>query len=205
MNRDEMDALEVLKETNELITTSLQNDLQVVQNDYRNVTTDFEQQKTHLLQTLLAKEQLMKDLADARDAAAAGGEKAQPDENDKEVVRKSQEVSHHEIILQPESPQPNTPSRKRKFWSKLRLKFPPHKPYIPQAEVTPVRFPQEDTDTLAAAELAFERAAIGRGPPVIAPQISPRTVILPPSPAIVQDPPQLVQRAIPLRAFSASD
>ncbi|TVY89586.1 Protein Hook-like protein [Lachnellula willkommii] len=64
--QDEIDALETLKETNEAITTSLQNDLLVLQNAHKNITIDFDQQKTHLLNTLLVKDQLIKDLADAR-------------------------------------------------------------------------------------------------------------------------------------------
>ncbi|TVY68808.1 Protein Hook-like protein, partial [Lachnellula suecica] len=93
VNREEINALEVLKETNEIVTSSLQNDLLVLQQDHKNVTTDFEQQKTHLLETLLAKEQLMKDLANAKEKGVAGGGDTQLDEQEKAELRKSAEIA----------------------------------------------------------------------------------------------------------------
>jgi hypothetical protein len=179
VNRDEIDALETLKETNEIITTSLQNDLLVLQKDHKNVTTDFEQQKTHLLETLLAKEQLMKDLADARGSRVAAGDNAQLDEKEKAELQKSAEVSH-KIGLAPEK----SLSARRKVFKKL---FHPFHPSRSTPKGSPAPTPTD-------AELAAERFAIGAGPPVVLPVLSPRTIPLPMSPAPVKQTPDVVHR-----------
>ncbi|TVY41399.1 Protein Hook-like protein [Lachnellula occidentalis] len=118
VNQDEIDALETLKETNESITTSLQNDLVVLQNAHKNITIDFDQQKTHLLNTLLVKDQLIKDLADAR---ADDGSNSQLDGKEKAEVshgtdsKPVQSLSTHGNILKkifrpfrPQRPRPES-------------------------------------------------------------------------------------------------
>ena len=64
---DELEALTTLKDTNGVITTSLENDLLVLREQHRNLTTDFEVQKTQLLETLLSKDRLMQDLASLKE------------------------------------------------------------------------------------------------------------------------------------------
>lgn len=185
INRDEITALETLKETNEIVTTSLQNDLLVLQTEHKNITTDFEQQKTHLLETLLAKEQLTKDLADAKEGKVVGND--QLDETEKADLKKSTEVSRN---IKPTLKQRS--SARQKSVKRLH-QFHPFHPYTPNPEPSPVLL-QTDIDTLLAVEIAGERAAIGRGPPLVLPILSPRTIPLPMSPAPVQEPPNLVNR-----------
>jgi hypothetical protein len=67
VNSDELDAIVTLKDTNGIITTSLENDLLVLREQHRNLTTDFEVQKTQLLETLLSKDRLMQDLASLKE------------------------------------------------------------------------------------------------------------------------------------------
>jgi protein HOOK3 len=63
VDQDEVDAIEEIKATNELNTSSLQSDLTLEQNKVKNLTTDLEQIKSHLVGALLAKEELSQQLA----------------------------------------------------------------------------------------------------------------------------------------------
>lgn len=74
VDRDEIDALEDLKATNQIITSSLQNDLVLLQGKFKNLTTDYEQQKSHLVDALLAKDKLRQELATLREGKDAAGE-----------------------------------------------------------------------------------------------------------------------------------
>ncbi|TVY51602.1 Protein Hook-like [Lachnellula cervina] len=173
VDQDEIDALENLKETNEIITTSLQNDLLVLQNAHKNITIDFDQQKTHLLNTLLKKDQLIKDLADAR---ADDGSNSQHD--GKEKVESSPESSS----ATPKTDADTQGSRPESFSA------------IPKTDADtqgsrPKSFSaarKSNGGTHLDLELALELAALGTGPPVELPTISPRLIPLPMSPVFVR-------------------
>lgn len=97
MNRDELDALETLKETNEIVTSSLQHDLSVLQNEHRNLTTDHESQQKHLIEALLTKEQLMKDLADTKErGGTTGGNTASDDDK----LKSTEQIQKLESVVQ---------------------------------------------------------------------------------------------------------
>ena len=74
VDRDEIDALEDLKSTNQIITSSLQNDLLLLQSRFKNITTDHEQQKSHLVDALLAKDKLRQELATLKEGKDSAGD-----------------------------------------------------------------------------------------------------------------------------------
>ena len=142
VDRDEIDALEDLKATNQIITSSLQNDLVLLQGKFKNLTTDYDQQKSHLVDALLAKDKLRQELATLREGKDAAGE-----ENNaglqalKEVsyeIDSSQEISSSLHL-------PPALSRSVSFYPCI------HQPKPPQ-NAQPVD---------EAAMLALERQAIG--------------------------------------------
>lgn len=119
ISSDEIEALEDLKATNEIITSSLHNDLLVLQSKHRNLTTDFETQKTELYDAVLSKNRLMNDLEDM---------KKRDDPNEQDLIEKARaraileeqasqnslkEVSRRVSLMASE--EPKTP-RKGRFW-----------------------------------------------------------------------------------------
>jgi hypothetical protein len=68
VDQDELDALDDLKHTNEIVTSSLTNELQLLQTRHKNLIIDFDQQRAHLVESLLDRENLRKDLEAARKA-----------------------------------------------------------------------------------------------------------------------------------------
>ncbi|KAE9372187.1 hypothetical protein N431DRAFT_408233 [Stipitochalara longipes BDJ] len=108
IDQEEIDALEDLKATNEIITTSFKNDLLILQNKHKALITDHEQQKTQLIDALLTKDRLVKDLASLRE----GGTGADGDDSyqkaqakaiiEEENVRKvlQEQVKTQDTIIQ---------------------------------------------------------------------------------------------------------
>ncbi|KAH6717853.1 hypothetical protein BKA61DRAFT_598469 [Leptodontidium sp. MPI-SDFR-AT-0119] len=67
VDQEEIDAVNSLKAAHELISSSLQNDLLILQKKHRDLSTDFDEQKTQLVEALLSKDRLMQDLAATKD------------------------------------------------------------------------------------------------------------------------------------------
>lgn len=59
--------MEGLKATHDLITSSINRDLLLAQSKLKTVTTDYEQQKSHLIDALLVKDRLQQELAVAKE------------------------------------------------------------------------------------------------------------------------------------------
>ncbi|KAH8593651.1 hypothetical protein B0O99DRAFT_626740 [Bisporella sp. PMI_857] len=59
---DEHEALENLKQTNDLITSSLHDDLQLLQSRQKTLDLDFQQTQRHLIEALLAKDKIQQEL-----------------------------------------------------------------------------------------------------------------------------------------------
>jgi len=68
-----MSALEGLKEAHDIATTSLQNDLKFLQERYQNLEIDHNQARSHLIDALLAKDNLSKEVTTLQ-----SGEKVPP-------------------------------------------------------------------------------------------------------------------------------
>ncbi|KAN0110342.1 hypothetical protein V8E51_006729 [Hyaloscypha variabilis] len=91
IDQEEINALEDLKATNQIITTSFKNDLQMLQNKHRALATDHEQQKTQLIDALLTKDRLVKDLASLREAGTtANGDDAYQKAQAKAIIEEEQ-------------------------------------------------------------------------------------------------------------------
>ncbi|KAG9231017.1 hypothetical protein BJ875DRAFT_430577 [Amylocarpus encephaloides] len=71
IDQDEASALEDLKATNDLITTSFQQDLLLAQGQLKDLIIDFEQQKSHLLDAFVAKDKANSEIATLKDALSA--------------------------------------------------------------------------------------------------------------------------------------
>jgi protein HOOK3 len=197
IDREEIDALEDLKATNEIITSSITNDLLLAQSKLKNLTTDHEQQKSHLVEALLAKDKLRQELASAREGKSAvvapeATTEATTEAQAKEEKARTALDALKEVSCEIDtSKMPKSSKKARKFWRHFpHLPFRPYttKPEPPQNTIKP------DDFSLHEAELALERAAIGALPPVKRPLISPRTIPLPMSPLPVRVGPRAVFR-----------
>lgn len=158
VDQEEMDAIDNLKATNEIVSTSFKNDLLMLMNKHKALTTDYEQQKTQLIDALLSKDRLMKDLASFKERSGTNGDDAYQKAQSKAIIEEEnarkalQDVSSGNSA--PESPNPSKTGRG--FWKALsRISF---HPLIPMAqavshEPTPqiVQLPQ------ASQELALQR------------------------------------------------
>ncbi|KAK2047335.1 hypothetical protein LZ31DRAFT_152416 [Colletotrichum somersetense] len=82
--KDSAEALEELKSTDQLISASIREELEAARQQLKNQATDLEQQRTSLINALLEKDKLRKDLDEAREARQDGAEPT-------EVVQKLQD------------------------------------------------------------------------------------------------------------------
>ncbi|CZS88693.1 uncharacterized protein RAG0_00353 [Rhynchosporium agropyri] len=71
VNQEEIDAVNNLKAAHELISSSLENDLLALQRKHRDLSSDFDEQKTQLVDALLSKDRLMQDLGAAKEGFGA--------------------------------------------------------------------------------------------------------------------------------------
>lgn len=88
IGRDEIEALDDLKATNQIITSSLQKELLLLRAKAKNLTTDYEQQKSHLVDALLAKDKLRQELAAMNEGKDSAGEETNV------ALQSLKEVSH---------------------------------------------------------------------------------------------------------------
>jgi hypothetical protein len=193
VSQEEVDAIEELKTTHELIHTSLQSDLTLTQARYLTERTDNELQKSQLIAALLSKDKISKELADLKGTAVA------PDSQEKNhaKARVEQEAAQKalEEVRQQHKEQDSkvnkSPKRKGFFKAFSRLSL---RPYTTK-EAPPTPSDISDGAGLQAAEqviecerhiyteLELERSVIGSLPIILQPLISPRTVPLPMSPS----------------------
>lgn len=73
IDKEDIDALEDLKATNEIVTSSLQNDLLLLQSKFKILMTDHDQQKSHLVDALLAKDALSKEVTALKEGGNTTG------------------------------------------------------------------------------------------------------------------------------------
>jgi protein HOOK3 len=150
VDREEIDALDDLKATNQIITSSLQNDLLLLQSKHKNLTTDYEQQKSHLVDALLAKDKLRQELAIMKEGKDSAGEvDRQAVEEKSKALQALKEVSH-EI-------ESSDRERSSRWLAPHRLSsYPSFHPYV--AETEPL---QSIAQIDEASLLSLERQAIG--------------------------------------------
>jgi protein HOOK3 len=131
IDKDEIDRLEDLKTTNEIVTSSFQKDLLILQSKHKALTTDFEQQKTQLIDALLSKDKLMKDIASFKEPTGTNGDNAyqkaqskaiNQDENAQKAL---QDVSAANST--PDTEERKSPGKTRRFLKAFsRLAFHPY-------------------------------------------------------------------------------
>jgi hypothetical protein len=169
MNEIEIDALNDLKVANDTITSSLQNDRQLVQSRYKNLITDYDQQRAHLVESLLDRENLRKEIEAINKGKPAVNPELNVEDNSSTANAQLAEdqtklalQSLKEVSRKNDSPKEKPPQKKGQgALGRFRNLFSrPKDPYIPKPE--PLRLPlQSDKETLEAIELAYERQAIG--------------------------------------------
>ncbi len=178
-----MDALEDLKAANEIISSSFQNDLLILQDRFKAVSTDFEQQRTQLVDALVSKDRIMQDLVALKEQTGTNGEDLAKKAHEKATIAESSRHALEEVSLQSSSKTRRTTPKK--FFSRLGLTiFPSNQPKR-QSAVSKSSF-NPNTEAIHDAELDRELAALG-----VTPQsLSPRWLPIPPSPSH----PNLLQR-----------
>ncbi|WQF81362.1 Putative CH domain superfamily protein [Colletotrichum destructivum] len=75
--KDSVEALEELKSTDQLISGSIREELDAARQQLKNLGTDLEEQRSSLINALLEKDKLRKDLDEAREARQDGTEPAE--------------------------------------------------------------------------------------------------------------------------------
>lgn len=194
VDQEEIDAVNNLKAAHELISSSLQNDLLMLQKKHRDLSTDFDEQKTQLVEALLSKDRLMQDLAATKDRSGSTDDGQAQAKAIIEAEEKLKEVSRASII-QESLPIPKMIfERISRLFTASATHEPQHEPravvisdvqscLAPASAYTIARFnsiaPNKCLDP--DAELALELSALGfrhTTPPLI----SPRMITLPPSP-----------------------
>lgn len=187
VDQEEIDALEDLKATNEIITSSFKNDLLILQNQHKTLTIDHEQQKTQLIDVLLEKDRLMKELASFKEQNGTNGDDAYQKAQSKAIMEAEnarnalQEVSKVNSV-----PGSSAPSKKRGgLWKTLsRLSFVPFTATTRAFRPKPIYRPDQARFESPQVTLERERSAIGSLPtPLLVP---PEIMPLPPSPTRVR-------------------
>ena len=157
VDQDELDALENLKQTNQIITSSFKNDLILLQSRHKNLIIDFDQQRAHLVESLLDRESLRKDLEIAKIGRSSSLDLAESGRN-KDIDAEEEKVRTASQSLKEVSPEYDSRrERKPKNVAKLFGKLVPSRI---RNEPPKVPFLTGD-EAIEARELARERQAIG--------------------------------------------
>lgn len=99
VDQEQVDAVNSLKAAHELISSSLQNDLVDLQKKHRDLTSDFNEQKTQLVEALLSKDRLMQDLSAAKDGSGSTADGQAHARATIEAEEKLREVSQQTTVL----------------------------------------------------------------------------------------------------------
>ncbi|RQM06759.1 hypothetical protein DH86_00002731 [Scytalidium sp. 3C] len=90
MGKEELQALEDLKSTNEIIKSSFEQDLLVLQNQHKNLKADFDRQNAHLVQALLAKEQFREQVSSLKEQLETAAKPEVPEPEPAESQQKEE-------------------------------------------------------------------------------------------------------------------
>ncbi|PQE33762.1 microtubule binding protein [Rutstroemia sp. NJR-2017a WRK4] len=158
MSANDIAALEELKVANQLITSSYEHDLTLLQAEHDSLKKEFADQESHLFKAIREKDQLSTQLKEVSQKPAAStedteakGEEPEPNttiESLKQVSRKTNIHTHQTL-----------PSKKKSIWRKL---------YLPRSSNTSHSQAQDAMRSISNtdhdAELNSERAAFGSLP-----------------------------------------
>lgn len=122
VEQDDLQALEALKSTQETLTFSLQNELKDLQNRYKNLDAQYQQQKSQLIEALVSKDELhRRKLEEQQDAATSKQLSLEEDKRKKdleEMERKNEEVRRHAVSTSSPSRKPRTASNSKRPFAK---------------------------------------------------------------------------------------
>jgi len=85
-------ALETLKNSNEIIASSLEKDLLLLQGKHKTLQIDYDQNRSHLMQAIISKDKLTDELGRLREGRPASPE-SKVDEIDQSALQALKEVS----------------------------------------------------------------------------------------------------------------
>lgn len=187
VGEDELKSLENLKATHELITSSYQNDLLMLQEQHNILTVHNEEQKSHLVEALLAKDKLRHELANLRQGNSADSAEIRTDIGDsQEAARKTKselealkEVSNEP----PRKEQPPSPRWRHKFWAKMAsgISFHPKKSKLDVLDSSG----KVNASARHDAEIATQGATLESPSNTVLPFISPELLPQAPQPMAV--------------------
>jgi len=186
VDQEEIDALEDLKATNEIITSSFKNDLLILQNQHKTLTTDHEQQKTQLIDVLLEKDRLMKELTSFKEQNGTNGDDTYQKAQSKAIMEaENARNTLQEVSKVNSAPGSSAPSKKRGgLWKTFsHLSFGSFTPATQTFRPKPIHRPDQARFDSPHLTLERERSAIGSLPTRLL--VLPEIIPLPPSPARV--------------------
>jgi hypothetical protein len=186
VDQEEIDALEDLKATNEIITSSFKNDLLISQNNYKALTTDHEQKKTQLIDVLLEKDKLIKELASFKERDGTNGNDTYQKAQSKAIMEaENARNALQEVSKVKSAPGSSAPSKKGGGpWKTIsRLSFIPFTPTTQAFRPWPIHRPDQARFDSPDLTLERERSAIGGLPTRLL--VLPEIIPLPPPPARV--------------------
>lgn len=153
---DEIVALEELKSANQIIASSYEHDLTLLQTEHDNLKKEFADQESHLFKAIKEKDKLSSQLkeqpATSTENVEAKGEEQEPNTS----LDALKQVSRETDIPTPQT----SPLKKRTIWKRLYPRPRSLNTSHSQDEdaTQPISDPSHD------AELALERAALGSLP-----------------------------------------
>ena len=186
VDQEEIDALEDLKASNEIVTSSFKNDLLILQNQHKTLTTDHEQQKTQLIDVLLEKDRLMKELTSFKEQNGTNGDDAYQKAQSKAIMEaENARNALQEVSKVNSASGSSAPSKKRGgLWKPFsRLSLVPFTGTTRAFRPKPIHRPDEAGFDSPDLTLERERSAIGGLPTRLL--VLPEIIPLPPPPARV--------------------
>lgn len=210
ISQAELESIEQLRATNDIVTSSLDNDLALLTAKYDTMRRDNEIQKRELVDAILSKERALREMADLKERGGGIGpsnyEKAQAHEaieqekRDLEEWKAKKEAAQGEVEEVRRQSQagsakdptaPNSPKRHKFFNALGKTLFRGYKAggpsKISDSTSDQATFKHAEQNVVRqrapVTELEKELAAIGLGTPIDRPLISPRRIPLPMSPS----------------------
>jgi hypothetical protein len=167
VSKDDIDALEELKSTQQTIYSSIESELKALQARHKALEIDSEQQKAHLVEAILTKDKLMADKSEQFEILS----KVPDPEEDSESVSDLQKQLQEKVdaawasLLEANEVRDNHISKSRHSQSKAT-----NRAHLTKSDLSPTssmnKEPWLDVESIAQlfhSELAAERMAIGLG------------------------------------------
>lgn len=176
MDSDEITALEQLKEANELVASSYEKDLTLLQAQHNDLRTEFVDQQSHLLAALKSKDKLSEQLKTIFQRPSSSIEEAGKNPEPVTALDALKEVSREDNISTSKQPSPTTP-KKHSAIKRIGTLFGSKKSKNSQATTSGH---DEHDEELAREQAALGRMPVAQPPPSSSSQTNPPPSQLPP-------------------------